>query len=442
MGHEPVYWSILALDVEHFTRAAWTDPIRVRVRARLHRLLDHALARAHVDPAQAHRGDTGDGGLLLVAAEVPTTRLLHPLVPVLAEQLAADNQESPAAERLRMRLAVHAGEVIPDPYGHTGQAINHVARLLNAQAGWAILDAVPETDVVLVVSEQVHDGVVRHAYDGIDPAGYQPEWVTEKETSARAWAHLPGRPTQPELARLPKVAVAPSHGPPAQATPRELPLHVQEFTGRQPEVDWLLEAVAEPANPGSVVVLAIDGMGGIGKSARAIHVAHRLADAFPDGQLYLDLRGATPGMAPLEPRSALDRLLQSLGVPADQVAAEVDGAAARWRSVAAGRRLLVVLDNAARAAQVAPLLPARASCAVLVTSRRVLSTLSGARHLHLDALDPSEAVELLARLAGPERISAEPAERSNSSSCAATSRWRYGPPAPGQPGVRPGRYAR
>jgi hypothetical protein len=91
MGHEPVYRSILALDVEHFTRAAWTDPIRVRVRARLYRLLDHALARAHVDPAQAHRGDNGDGVLLLVAAEVPTTRLLHPLVPVLAEQLAANN---------------------------------------------------------------------------------------------------------------------------------------------------------------------------------------------------------------------------------------------------------------------------------------------------------------------------------------------------------------
>jgi hypothetical protein len=85
------------------------------VRARLRRLLDHALARAHVDPVQAHRNDTGDGVLLLVAAEVPTTRLLHPLVPVLAEQLAADNQESPAAERLRMRLVVHAGEVTPTP---------------------------------------------------------------------------------------------------------------------------------------------------------------------------------------------------------------------------------------------------------------------------------------------------------------------------------------
>jgi predicted ATPase len=156
-----------------------------------------------------------------------------------------------------------------------------------------------------------------------------------------------------------------------------------------------------------VVISAIEGMGGVGKSALAIHAAHQLADAFPDRQLYLNLHGATPGLAPLEPIAALERLLQSLGVPAGQVPAEVDAAAARWRSIASDRRLLIVLDNAATAAQVLPLLPGSATSAVLITSRRVLTALSGATHLPLDTLTSQEAVELVARLAGPQRVAAE-----------------------------------
>jgi tetratricopeptide (TPR) repeat protein len=408
MGIEPVYRGILAVDIERFTRGEWTDPIRVRLRARLHQLLEHALSHAGVDPSQTHRSDTGDGVLLLAAAGVPTTRLLHPLVTAFAEQLARANRSVAANERLRMRLAVHAGEVIPDPYGHTGQSLNHVSRLLDAGAGRAILDAVPEADAVLLVSEQLYDGVVRHAYEGIDPAAYQPVWVSEKETSTRAWVHLPGMPSQPQLARLPGVPVAPSHGPPTQPTPRQLPKDISEFTGRQQELDRLVELAGTPSGAGSAAIVAIDGMGGVGKSAFAIHAAHQLADRFPDGQLYLELRGATPGLVPLPPIAALDRLLQSLGVAAGEVPTEVDAAAAYWRSLAAGRRLLVVLDNAATAAQVAPLLPAGAACAVLITSRRMLSALGVAR-VHLATLSAAEAVELLAKLTGPGRVAAESA---------------------------------
>lgn len=411
MGLEPVYRGIVAVDIERFARPTWADPTRARLRARLHQLLDQALAQAGVQPSQARRSDTGDGVLLLIASEVPTTRLLHPLVSLVADQLRDDNGGAPGAERLRLRMAVHAGEAIADSYGYTGEALNHAARLLNAQAGRAILDAVPDSDLVLLASEQVYHGVIKHAYEGIDPAAYQPVWVSEKETSTRAWVHLPGLATQPELGRLALVPVAPRHGPPTQPTPRELPSDIGDFTGREQELErlqGLLRRVGDPSPVGAVVISAIEGMGGVGKSALAIHAAHQLADAFPDGQLYLNLHGATPGLAPLEPIAALDRLLQSLGVPAGQVPAETDAAAARWRSIASDRRLLIVLDNAATAAQVLPLLPGSATSAVLVTSRRVLTALSGATHLPLDTLTPQEAVELVARLAGPHRVAAEP----------------------------------
>lgn len=296
MVYEPVYRGILAVDIERFTRAEWTDPIRARLRGRLHQLLEHALSQAGVDLSQTHCSDTGDGVLLLAAAEVPTTRLLHPLVTAFAEQLASTNRSASAVERLRVRLAVHAGEVIQDPYGHTGQSLNYVSRLVDARAGRAILEAVPEADAVVLVSEQLYDGVVKHAYEGIDPAVYQPIWVSEKETSTRAWVHLPGVPSQPELTRLPRVPVAPSHGPPTQPTPRQLPNDIGEFTGRQQQLHRLVEAARTPSSAGSAAIIAIDGMGGIGKSALAIHAAHQLADHFPDGQLYLELRGATPGL--------------------------------------------------------------------------------------------------------------------------------------------------
>jgi hypothetical protein len=139
-----------------------------------------------------------------------------------------------------------------------------------------------------------------------------------------------------------------------------------------------------------------------------IHAAHRLAGRFPDGQLYVNLQGATMGLPPLEPLEVLGRLLRGLGVDPAAILGDLEEAAALWRSQAAGRRLLVVLDDAADAAQVRPLLPAAAGCGVLVTSRRVLASLEGAHHLHLDVLAPDEAIQLLGRLAGPQRVAAEP----------------------------------
>ncbi len=219
MGLEPFHRGIFLADIERSARSEWTDPIRVRARERLHRLLDDALAEAAIDPRQTDRADTGDG-VLLVTAEVPITRLAHSLPRVLTERLAADNKTIPAVERLRLRLVVHAGGVIKDAHGYSGAALTHASRLLDAQAGRAVLDAVPEAQVVLLVSDHVYDTVIKHGFEDIDPASYQPVQVQHKETRTRAWVHLPGQATQPDLAGLagtpPGLSVDPATplGPP------------------------------------------------------------------------------------------------------------------------------------------------------------------------------------------------------------------------------------
>ena len=211
-------------------------------------------------------------------------------------------------------------------------------------------------------------------------------------------------------------------GTPAAAgslpVPRELPRPPADFTGRGSELGTLLDllAVGAPGDAGTattrpdrpVVISAIDGMGGIGKSALAIQAANQLADHFPDGQLYVNLHGATPGLAPMNPLEALGRLLRALGLDSAQIPAEVEEAAARFRSLAAQRRLLVLLDDARDAVQVRPLLPASPTCAVLITSRQALTTVEGIRAVHLDVLPHQQALELLGRIAGQDRITADP----------------------------------
>ncbi len=153
-------------------------------------------------------------------------------------------------------------------------------------------------------------------------------------------------------------------------------------------------------------VFAVAGAGGIGKTALAVHAAHRVRQRFPDGQLYVDLRGT--GTSPVDPADALARLLRDLGVPADTVAADVDERAARYRSVLTGRRVLIVLDDAAGADQVRPLIPGDRGCCVLVTSRALLTDLAGAHHVSLDVLSDEDAAELFAQIVGRSRADAEP----------------------------------
>jgi DNA-binding SARP family transcriptional activator/Tfp pilus assembly protein PilF len=189
---------------------------------------------------------------------------------------------------------------------------------------------------------------------------------------------------------------------PQRPVPRQLPVDVVHFTGRRrylADLDTLLDE--------SAVVVAIDGTAGVGKTALAVHFGHLVAGRFPDGQLYVDLRGYAP-TSPMTTADALGWMLRGLGTPPELVPADGQERAALYRSVLAGRRVLVLLDNARNAAQVRPLLPASPGCMVVVTSRTTLATLDGVHHLHLDVLSEPEALALLARLAGRDRVDREP----------------------------------
>ncbi|MFG2055435.1 BTAD domain-containing putative transcriptional regulator [Micromonospora sp. NPDC048930] len=185
---------------------------------------------------------------------------------------------------------------------------------------------------------------------------------------------------------------------------RSLPRAISDFTGREQTVARLVKEIAEE---GARVQL-IDGMAGSGKTTLAVHLASALGDRFPDAQLFIDLHGHSEH-APVTPAVAVDTLLRQLGVPPKRIPVDLDGRLAVWRTELANRRAVVVLDNAAGAAQVAPLLPNGPDNLVLVTSRRRLIGLDDGRPSSLPVLDPDEAVEMLGRVAGPDRVAAEPA---------------------------------
>jgi len=184
----------------------------------------------------------------------------------------------------------------------------------------------------------------------------------------------------------------------AAAALRTLPRDIASFTGRQQELQKLVDTAV--GSGGVVGIHAIGGMAGIGKTAFAVHAAHQLAPRFPAGQIFLPLHGHTPGQHPVEPGDALASLLLTAGVAAAQIPPGLEARMALWRDRLAGRQLLLVLDDAASSEQVLPLLPGAGGSLVLVTSRRRLTALEDATAISLDTLPPGEAAALLVRLAG------------------------------------------
>ncbi|WP_317444634.1 BTAD domain-containing putative transcriptional regulator [Streptomyces collinus] len=204
--------------------------------------------------------------------------------------------------------------------------------------------------------------------------------------------------TDDETARTAEGPVPPASGTAAPRTPApaQLPPPPANFTGRVAEHRELHQSLAEQRSRLAV----ISGMAGVGKSALALHVAHGLRERFPDGQLYVNLHGATPGMGPLTSAQALAALLRDLGAEPRNIPEHHDAAAALLRSLLAPARILLVLDDAASAAQVRPLLPAGPGCAVIVTSRSPLTALDGARRLPLGPLTGEDSAALLRAVSG------------------------------------------
>jgi DNA-binding SARP family transcriptional activator len=211
---------------------------------------------------------------------------------------------------------------------------------------------------------------------------------------------LPAPPSSPPIAARP---------PEAAPVPAQLPAAIGDFTGRDAAVKHLADSLTTESGrpfPGTVVITAVTGAGGIGKTTLAVHVAHQIAADFPDGQLYVNLRGTAA--QPVAASAVLARLLRDLGADPATIPAGDEERAARYRSLVAGRRLLLLLDDAHDTRQVMPLVPGTPGCAVLVTSRGRLPDLTASARLGLDVLTEHEARQLFSRIIGLERAAAEP----------------------------------
>ncbi|RSN11562.1 AfsR family transcriptional regulator [Nonomuraea sp. WAC 01424] len=351
------------------------------------------------------------GSLDLAAFEALTTR-------------AGTLPDEPVGDDLAAALACWRGPVLA---GSPGRLREHpiavAAARTRAAAALAYADAAPDAGPEVVAAlwrvvhdEPLHEGLAARLMTALAEQGEQAAALRlYGEMRARLAAELgvePGndlrRARERILTRPPEV---PAGRQPERAVtvPAQLPAAVAAFTGRTAalrRLDGLLEGRRE-----SAAIAVLTGTAGVGKTALAVHWAHRARDRFPDGQLYVNLRGYAAAH-PLGPIDALARFLHALGVPPEQVPADPDEAAALYRTMLAGKRVLVVLDNASDPGQVRPLLPGAAGSATLITSRDTLAglvALDGARVLPLPALTEVECRDLLARLLGRAQVRAEPA---------------------------------
>src|SRR5579875_3230889 len=337
--------------------------------------------------------------------------------------------ELPRVEELRLRVTEsrieadvrlgRAGEVIGElrslvaeqPTREPLHALLMLALYLCGRAAEALecyraLDAYLATELGMDPGpdiQRLHEAILRN-----DPAGIAVPAPRARAAEPADPAHTAQAAGPAGAAPARDPATAPGDGtPPEQAPRNDLPRDISDFAGRSRELRALSAVLADRRPGRPVVICAIDGMAGVGKTALAIRAAHQMSDQFPDAQLFVDLHGHSPDREPLEPLAALEMLLRSLGVPATQIPAAADERAAAWRAALAGRRALVVLDNAANVAQVRPLLPGAPGCLVLITSRQRLVGLEVTETISLEVLPRDEAMDMLARAAGTDRIEAD-----------------------------------
>ncbi|MFD5075701.1 BTAD domain-containing putative transcriptional regulator [Streptomyces sp. NPDC058371] len=347
-----------------------------------------------------------------------------------AKTAAAEGRSAEAAEILRGALALWRGPVLS---GSGGPVIEAAAtsieerRLTAAEQLLELRLALGEAaELVVDLRELVSQHPLRETLRGqlmlaLYRSGRQAEALEEYGRVRELLVEELGIDPGPQLTRLyegilresPELTGPPPPAPPAPPVelpaepPCTLPNDLADFTGRDRELSELLGCAEESGEQGPRIV-ALDGMGGCGKTSLAVRAAHRLSAAYPDGQLHLDLRGYTPGDQPVTAGTALDSLLRALGIPGDRIPDDVLGRTALWRATLVGKRLLILLDNAADAAGIGPLLPASSGCLVLVTSRARLVDLDGAQWISIGVMSAEESTTLMAETLGAQRVAAEP----------------------------------
>ena len=396
-----VHRTILVVDVAGFGDLRRTNQHQQIIRQALYELLAAAFDRSGVPWPECDHEDRGDGILVLIPATTAKSALVESLPAELLSALRAHNAGHPAEEQIRLRLALHAGEISYDGHGVLGRAVNLPFRLLEAPE---LKTALARTagPLAMIVSAWFFDEVVWHS-PVADRGRYREIRVDVKETDATAWIYLPDadeRPVEFPSGKTVRPAM----------TPQQLPTNLRQFVGREPEIDRLTSLLDAGSGNGTVIITAIDGSAGIGKTSLALHWAHQVKHRFPDGQLHVNLRGFDP-REPMDTGQALHDFLLALGVDPKAVPVALDAKAALYRSLLADRKMLILLDNARTAAHVRPLLPASPHCLVLITSRSRLDGLSvreGAHRIALDFLSPDDATALLAERVDLARLAAEP----------------------------------
>jgi DNA-binding SARP family transcriptional activator/Tfp pilus assembly protein PilF len=376
----------------------------------------------------------GHGYELVVADEDVDARVFERLVDTGVRAIARGDRGD-ALTWLSEALALCRGQVLAD-VPSSGTVATEITRLeqrrltaMEERLG-ALLDLGRHAEMVDTLAQVVAEHPLRERLQGqlmlaLYRCGRRAEALATYRSAHRKITEELGVEPGMELRRLHRAMLADEPhlvAPVRQATqnhrvtPAQLPAEVTAFTGRESplrRLDTLLPNENDPdGDAGSAlpVIATIVGTAGIGKTALALRWAHQVRRRFPDGQLYVNMRGYAAG-PPMRPIDALARFLPELGVPAEQVPLEVDVAASLYRSLLADKRILVLLDNVAHSDQVRPLLPGSRGCLVLLTSRDKLGGLvarDGAVPLTLDALDPAESMTLLTRLLGADRVDTEP----------------------------------
>ncbi|CCH31245.1 BTAD domain-containing putative transcriptional regulator [Actinosynnema sp. NPDC047251] len=283
----------------------------------------------------------------------------------------------------------------------SGQGANLVAELA-ARAAEHPLDERVAAQYLLALCHAGRPGEALEHYRGL-----RARMVTEIGTDPG----LPLRHLHQRIIEDDRTLTAPAQHGDVVPVPRQLPPAPPGFTGRAAELAALTAHLDGAAPGGTMVVSAVAGAGGIGKTWLALHWAHRHADRFPDGQLFVDLQGFSPTASPVDPTAAVRGFLDALGVDPRSVPPDPHAQAGLYRSLVADKRVLVVVDNARNAEQVVPLLPGSPTCTVLVTSRHRLTGLAtghGARPLRVDVLSDAEARHVLVDRLGAARVAAEP----------------------------------